>query len=147
MSRIFSGVRPSGDLHLGNYLGALKQWEELQATGKHDLTFFIVDLHSLDAYPDPDMLREKTYEAAAMYVACGIDPEKSNVFVQSHVPAHAELTWILSSRIKLGDLERMTQFKEKSTKGNKERVNLALLSYPALMAADIILQQAELVPV
>ncbi len=147
MSRILSGVRPSGDLHLGNYLGALKQWVTLQNEGDHELTFLIVDLHSLDAYQDPAQLRAKTYESAALYLACGIDSVKSTIVVQSHVPAHTELAWILSARTPLGELERMTQYKEKSAKQGLQRASLALFAYPVLMAADILLYQADLVPV
>ena len=147
MSRILSGVRPSGDLHIGNYLGALKQWVELQNSGEHETFFMLVDLHALDTIDDAETLRQKVREVAALYVGAGIDPTKSAIFAQSDVPAHTQLMWILSSRSKMGDLERMTQFKDKAAKGGAERVNLALFSYPILMAADILLYQANLVPV
>lgn len=147
MATILSGIRPSGDLHLGNYLGALKQWVALQRTKDHDLFFMLADLHSLDALKDASKMRQSIRETAALYIACGIDPDQSVIFAQSDVSAHTQLMWILSSRVPLGELERMTQFKDKSAKEGSERANAALFNYPILMAADILLYQADLVPV
>ena len=140
--RIFSGVQPSGNLHIGNYLGAIKQFVELQK--QNDAIFCIVDQHAITVPQDPQELREKTLEVAMLYLACGIDPKKSIVFVQSHVRAHTELGWMLTTLTPLGELERMTQFKEK-----KERTGVlaGILNYPILMAADILLYQTDLVPV
>lgn len=141
---IVSGVAPSGNVQIGNYLGAIKQWATMQ--NDYDCIFFIVDLHAITTKKDPAVLREKTREVTKIYLACGIDPEKSNVFIQSHVPAHAELTWILSSITKVAELERMTQFKDKSAK-HASNINAALMNYPILMAADILLYNTNLVPV
>lgn len=143
--RILSGVQPSGALHIGNYLGALRQWVKLQDT--YDNYFCVVDLHALTV-PEAvraDVLREKSLEVAALYIASGIDPEKSTIFIQSEVTAHAELAWILTCAAPLGWLHRMTQFKAKSEAA--ESVGSGLLTYPALMAADILLYDTDLVPV
>jgi tryptophanyl-tRNA synthetase len=138
-----SGVQPSGSLHIGNYLGAIKQFAALQ----HDYHtyFFVVDLHAITEPQDPVMLRKRTLEVATLYLACGLDPQKTTLFVQSHVPQHAELGWILNTITPLGDLERMTQFKDKSDKS--ESVLAGLLNYPTLMAADILLYNPDAVPV
>ncbi len=138
----FSGVKPSGDLHLGNYLGALKQFSTLQEA--YETYFAIVDLHAITVPQEPELLRKRTLDIAALYIACGLDPKQTTLFVQSHVPAHAELGWILSTLTPLGELERMTQFKEKSEKSG---VLAGLLNYPTLMAADILMYQTDTVPV
>ena len=143
--RIFSGIQPSGNLHLGNYLGALKNWVSLQ--DEYENFFCIVDLHAITVPQDPKVLRQKIREVAAIYLASGIDPEKSVVFRQSRVPGHAELTWLLNCIAKFGELSRMTQFKDKAQKGGAESASVGLYDYPVLMAADIILYNAHLVPV
>ncbi len=144
--RVFSGVRPSGDLHIGNYLGAVKQWVRLQ--DDHEVVFGIMDEHAITTPHEPAELRRYTIETAMIYIATGLDPERITLMVQSHVPAHAELAWILGTMTPLGELERMTQFKEKSLEiGKKHGIMAGLLNYPALMAADILLYQTELVPV
>jgi tryptophanyl-tRNA synthetase len=135
----------SGSLHLGNYLGALKQWVALQET--HDALYCVVDLHALTVAPDPAALRERTRWTAAQYVAAGVDPERSALFVQSHVPAHAQLAWVLSCLTGFGEAGRMTQFKDKSAKQGNESTTVGLFTYPVLMAADILLYQAAEVPV
>jgi len=137
-----SGVQPSGEIHIGNYLGAIKQFVALQDNYK--TFFFIVDLHALTENPDPEKLREQTLNLAALYLACGLDPKKTTIFIQSHVRAHAELGWILNTITPLGELQRMTQFKDKS---EKHGVLAGLLNYPTLMAADILLYQPDVVPV
>ncbi|MDD5489381.1 MAG: tryptophan--tRNA ligase [Candidatus Moranbacteria bacterium] len=142
--RIFSGIQPSGVLHLGNYLGAIKNWVALQE--KYDPIFCVVDLHAITVPQKPEELRQKTLEVAKTYLAAGIDPEKSLIFVQSHVPEHAELAWILNTITKIPELERMTQFKDKS-KAFRQNLNAGLFNYPVLMAADILLYDANLVPV
>lgn len=144
MQRILSGIQPTGHLHLGNYLGALKNWVNLQKD--YDAFYCIVDLHALTAHPNPAELREHTLTTAAIYIAAGIDPARSTIFHQSCVNAHAELMWILSCNTPLGWLNRMTQFKEKSGK-HKDRSVLGLYSYPVLQAADILLYDANIVPV
>ncbi|MBI3626492.1 tryptophan--tRNA ligase [Candidatus Uhrbacteria bacterium] len=141
---ILSGIQPSGNLHLGNYLGAIKNWAELQ--NSYHCYFCIVDLHAITVPQTPTDLRAKTIEVAKIYLAAGIDPKKCTIFVQSHVPAHAELGWILTTLTKVAEMERMTQFKDKAAK-QTEGVGLGLLSYPALMAADILLYDSTLVPV
>ena len=143
--RVFSGVQPSGDLHLGNYLGALRQWAEKQH--ERDNVFCVVDLHALTVPEeiDPAELRAKSRQVAALYLACGIDPESSIVFVQSHVREHAELTWLLNCTTPLGWLYRMTQFKAKSE--GRASVSTGLLDYPVLQAADILLYDTDVVPV
>ncbi len=143
--RVLSGIQPSGNLTIGNYLGALKQWVEVQSD--YDCFYCVVDLHAITAEQDPTELRSKTRESAAMYIAAGIDPEVSTVFVQSHVPAHSELAWMLTCMAPLGWLNRMTQFKDKSARQAQESIGAGLLNYPSLMAADILLYHAELVPV
>lgn len=143
--RIFSGIQPSGNLHIGNYLGAISQWVDLQ--NDHEALFCIVDLHAITVPQDPAELRKKTLEIAKIYLAAGIDPEKSTLFVQSQVPAHSELMWILNTIARLGDLEKMTQFKDKSLKEGKETAGVGLFDYPVLMAADILLYDTDVVPV
>ena len=142
--RIFSGVQPSGVLTLGNYLGAIKNWVTLQ--DDYECLYCVVDLHAITVRQVPADLRKHTLEALALYIACGIDPEKSCVFVQSHVPAHSELSWVLGCNTMFGELSRMTQFKDKSQK-HADNVNAGLFTYPVLMAADILLYQTDLVPV
>jgi tryptophanyl-tRNA synthetase len=141
--RVFSGIQPSGGLHIGNYLGAIRNWVRDQ--DKYDNIFCIVDLHAITVPQDPAALRENTLDLAAIYLASGIKPEQA-MFVQSHVPAHAELAWILECFTPMGWLERMTQFKEKSGK-DRERSSTGLFAYPALMAADILLYDTRFVPV
>lgn len=166
--RIFSGAQPTGQLHIGNYLGALKNWVALQ--DEYESFYCIVNLHAITLPQDPKVLRQKTLDLARIYLAAGIDPEKSTVFIQSDVPAHAELTWILSCVSRMGELERMTQFKDKSHKNldtfrqlavsgkpidgidiaklrSAERVGVGLFTYPVLMASDILLYQTDLVPI
>lgn len=142
--RIFSGAQPTGQLHIGNYLGALKNWVALQ--DEYESFYCIVNLHAITLPQDPATLRQKTRDLARIYLAAGIDPERSTVFIQSDVAEHAELTWILACVSRLGELERMTQFKDKG-KGNAERSSSGLLMYPVLMASDILLYQTDLVPV
>ncbi len=143
-TRILSGVQPSGNLTLGNYLGALKNWVALQ--DEHDCLYCVMDMHAITVRQVPAELRRHTYEAMAVYLAAGVDPEKCVLFVQSHVPAHAQLGWVLDCYTMFGELSRMTQFKDKSAK-NADNVNAGLFTYPSLMAADILLYQAALVPV
>ncbi len=142
---LFSGVKPTSTPHLGNYIGALAQWTKLQ----HDYPclFSIVDLHAITVPQDPVELREHTLAIAATYLAIGIDPARATLFVQSEVPEHAELSWLLGTITKLGELERMTQFKDKSQKEGAERAGLGLFAYPVLMAADILLYRSTVVPV
>lgn len=142
--RVFSGIQPSGNLHIGNYIGALKQWVDLQ--DEYENIFCIVDLHAITVPQDPKVLKQKIRELAGIYFASGIDPEKSTVFVQSDISAHAELGWILNCFTPMGWMGRMTQFKEKSEK-LKEGVSVGLFDYPVLMAADILLYQTDKVPV
>nr|GLL38051.1 tryptophan--tRNA ligase, chloroplastic/mitochondrial-like [Ipomoea trifida] len=143
--RIVSGVQPTGSIHLGNYLGAIKNWIQLQ--DKYDTFFFIVDLHAITLPYDAPQLLKATKDTAALYLACGVDPSKASVFVQSHVAAHVELMWLLSAATPIGWLNKMIQFKEKSRKAGDENVGVALLTYPVLMASDILLYQSDLVPV
>ncbi len=143
MNRVFSGVQPTGDIHIGNYLGAIRNFVKLQ--DEADCFFCVVDLHAVTVPQDPKILRQKTLEVATLYFAVGIDPQKSTVFVQSAVPAHAELAWMLQCITYFGELGRMTQFKDKS--GGKENVSVGLFTYPTLMAADILLYQTDVVPV
>lgn len=143
--RVLSGIQPSGKLTIGNYLGALRQWVAEQET--YDCFFCVVDLHAITTPQDPKALLSKTREVAALYIASGLDPEKVTIFVQSHVPAHTELAWILTCLAPLGWLNRMTQFKDKSAKQNQDTIGAGLLNYPILMAADILLYQAHGVPV
>lgn len=142
--RIFSGIQPTGQIHIGNYLGALKQWIELQE--KNECIFSIVDLHSLTVPYDPKELQKSIKEKLIAYVAAGIDPEKSVIFVQSQIKEHAELCWLLNTLCPVSELERMTQYKDKSKKF-KNNINAGLLDYPVLMAADILLYKTEAVPV
>jgi tryptophanyl-tRNA synthetase len=143
--RIFSGAQPTGELHIGNYLGAIKNWVALQ--DEYESFFCIVNLHGITLPQEPATYRQKTLDLARIYLAAGVDPEKSPIFVQSDVAEHAELTWVLSCIARMGELERMTQFKDKSQKGGTERSSVGLFTYPVLMAADILLYQADLVPV
>ncbi|MCL6444129.1 MAG: tryptophan--tRNA ligase [Alicyclobacillus sp.] len=143
MQRVFSGIQPSGTLTIGNYLGAMRNFVALQ--DEADCLFCIVDLHAITVPQEPEVLRKNARSLAALYLASGIDPDKSTLFVQSHVPAHAELGWILQCIAYYGELGRMTQFKDKSEK--KDVVTAGLFTYPALMAADILLYQTDLVPV
>lgn len=142
--RILSGIQPTGNLHLGNYLGAIRNWVDLQE--EYDAFLFMADLHAITVPHDPAQLATNTYQAAATYLACGIDPDKATVFVQSHVSAHAELAWLFNCITPLNWLERMIQFKEKAIKQG-ENVSIGLLDYPVLQAADILLYEPDLVPV
>jgi len=142
--RVLSGVQPTGSLHLGNYLGAIRNWVDDQA--QYDNFFCVVDLHAITVPHDPKTLAEDTYRIAALYLACGIDLAHATIFVQSHIPAHSELAWLLNCLTPLNWLEDMTQFKEKAIK-QEEKVSTGLLAYPVLMAADILLYQADQVPV
>ena len=141
---VFSGIQPSGGITLGNYLGALKNWIGLQ--DEYNCVYSLVDMHAITVRQDPATLRKNTLNAYALLLACGLDPEKSVFFIQSHVPAHAELAWILNCYTQFGELSRMTQFKDKSLK-HADNINAGLFTYPVLMAADILLYQADLVPV
>ena len=143
MNRIFSGVQPTGNLHLGNYLGAIRNWVDLQ--GDYDCIFCIVDLHALTLPQDRELLRAHTREVTAAYLAAGIDPEKCIIFNQSAVPGHSELAWLFACITPLGWLNRMTQFKEKAGK-RRDNAGLGLYAYPVLMAADILLYKATHVP-
>lgn len=147
MTRVFSGMQPSGGLHLGNHLGALVNWVDMQAT--HDCVFCIVDLHAVTVEHDPDLLRERTVRMATEFLAAGVDPEDSILFVQSHVPEHATCTWLLNCVTGVGELQRMPQFREKSQLAEQrgEFVSAGLLDYPVLQTADIILYHADEVPV
>jgi len=144
LSRIFSGIQPSGEITIGNYLGAIRNWVKL--IEQYDSIFCIVDLHAITVAYEPSELRRKTFEAAAANIAAGLDPEKCTLFVQSEVPEHAELTWYFNTVTPMGDLGRMTQFKEKS-KLHSENINVGLFDYPVLQAADILLYKADRVPV
>ena len=141
---MLSGIQPSGDLHLGNYLGAVKNWSAL--ADEFNCYYFMADLHSITVRQNPAELRRRSVAQLAQYIACGLDPEKNTLFIQSHVHEHAELGWILNCYTMFGELSRMTQFKDKSAK-NAENINGGLFTYPALMAADILLYQAYYVPV
>ncbi len=142
--RIFSGAQPTGELHIGNYLGALRNWVALQ--DEYDCFYCIVNLHAITLPQEPRALRKKTLDLARIYLAAGVDPERADIFIQSDVAQHAELAWVLSCIARMGELERMTQFKDKG-KGNSERSGVGLFSYPILMAADILLYKTDLVPV
>ena len=142
--RVFSGVQPSGSLHIGNYLGAIKNFVNLQ--NDYDSIFCIVDLHAITVWQDPKLLHENILDVAAAYISAGIDPKKATIFVQSQIPSHAELAWILNCVSRIGWLNRMTQFKEKAGK-NRENVSVGLYVYPNLMASDILLYHSNLVPV
>ncbi len=141
---VLSGIQPSGTLHLGNYLGAIKQWVALQENNR--CYYCIVDLHAITVPYEPGEMLERILSTAALYIAAGVDPEKSTIFVQSHVSAHTELAWLLSTQTPFGELSRMTQFKDKSQK-QADNTTLGLFAYPVLMAADILLYQAQVVPV
>ena len=143
--RLFSGIQSSGNLHIGNYLGAIRQWTELQ--DKYETIVCVVDLHAITVPQDPIVLRARTLEIVKIYLAAGMDPSKATLFVQSHVLEHAELAWILNTVARLGDLEKMTQFKDKSGKSERETVGVGLFDYPVLMAADILLYDTAVVPV
>ena len=143
MARVLSGIQPSGDLHLGNYFGAVRNWVQDQDVA--DAYFCIVDLHALTLSIDPEVLRRQTLDAACVLLAAGLDAERCTLFVQSHVPAHQQLTWLLECTATMGELRRMTQFKDKG--GGQESVRVGLFTYPVLMAADILLYDADQVPV
>ena len=142
--RMLSGIKPSGDLTLGSYLGAIRNWRD--RAEEFDCYYFMADLHAITVRQNPADLRRRTMEQLAQYIACGLDPEKNVLFIQSHVHQHAELGWVLNCYSMFGELSRMTQFKDKSAK-NADNINGGLFTYPALMAADILLYQADLVPV
>ena len=142
--RIFSGAQPTGELHIGNYLGALKNWVSLQ--DEYESFYCIVNLHAVTLPQDPKILKQKTLDLARIYLASGINPKESTIFIQSDVSEHAELAWVLNCIARMGELERMTQFKDKG-KGNAERASVGLFTYPILMASDILLYQTDLVPV
>jgi tryptophanyl-tRNA synthetase len=142
---VLSGIQPDFGLHLGNYLGALRNWARDQ--DKFENFFCIVDLHALTQHPDPERLRSLTMELAALYIACGLDPARCEIFVQSHVPAHTQLCWILETLTPMGWLDRMTQFKARSQAQGRERINTGVFTYPVLQAADILLYDADFVPV
>ncbi len=141
---VLSGVQPSGELSIGNYIGALRQWEKMQ--DDYDCQYCIVDLHAITVRQNPDTLKQSTLDALAVCLAVGVSPEKSNLFIQSHVPEHAQLSWVLNCYTQMGELNRMTQFKDKSQR-HAENINAGLFSYPVLMAADILLYQAKQIPV
>lgn len=141
---MLSGIQPSGDLTLGSYLGAIKNWAERAEA--FDCYYFMADMHTLTVRQNPADLRRRTMEQLAQYIACGLDPEKNTLFIQSHVPQHAQLSWVLSCYTMFGELSRMTQFKDKSAR-NADNINAGLFTYPCLMAADILLYQPDFVPV
>ncbi len=141
---MLSGIQPSGELHLGNYLGPLRHWPEM--IDEFDCYFFLADLHTITVRQDPAELRKRTLTLIAQYIACGLDPEKCVLFIQSHVPAHSQLGWVLDCYAMFGELSRMTQFKDKSAR-NADNINAGLFTYPVLMAADILLYQPDFVPV
>ncbi|GEK08836.1 tryptophan--tRNA ligase [Pseudoalteromonas peptidolytica] len=141
---VLSGIQPTGGMTIGNYVGAINQWLKLQ--NDHDCHFMLVDLHAITVRQDPAQLRERVLDGVALYTACGIDPDKSALFVQSQVPEHAQLGWVLNCYAQMGELNRMTQFKDKSAK-HSNNVNVGLFAYPVLQAADILLYQADQVPV
>ncbi|CDG19697.1 Tryptophanyl-tRNA synthetase [Xenorhabdus poinarii G6] len=141
---VFSGAQPSGELTIGNYLGALRQWVKMQ--DEYDCIYCIVNQHAITVRQDPDELKKRTLDTLALYLACGIDPKKSTIFVQSHVPQHTQLSWVLNCYTYFGELSRMTQFKDKSAR-YAENINAGLFDYPVLMAADILLYQANQIPV
>ena len=141
---MLSGIQPSGELHLGNYLGPLRHWPEM--IEEYDCYFFMADLHTITVRQDPAQLRRRVLTQVAQYIACGLDPEKCTIFIQSHVPAHSQLGWVLDCYTMFGELSRMTQFKDKSAK-NADNINAGLFTYPVLMAADILLYQPDYVPV
>lgn len=142
--RMLSGIQPSGDLHLGNYLGAIKNWSD--RVNDYDCFYFMADLHTITVRQNPADLRKRSINQLAQYIACGLDPEQNTLFLQSHVPEHAQLAWVLNCYTMFGELSRMTQFKDKSSK-HKDNINAGLFTYPVLMAADILLYQPDFVPV
>ena len=141
---ILSGIQPSGALTLGSYLGAIKNWVSL--ADEYECYYMMADMHTITVRQTPADLRRRTLEQLAQYIACGLDPDKNTIFIQSHVPAHAQLGWVLDCYTMFGELSRMTQFKDKSAK-NADNINAGLFTYPSLMAADILLYQSDLVPV
>jgi tryptophanyl-tRNA synthetase len=141
----FSGIKPSGEITIGNYLGAIQYWIELQKS--YDCVYSVVDLHAITVPQNPKILNDRIYKVIAWYLALGIDPKKSIIYIQSHVPAHAELTWILNCLSHIGELERMTQFKDKSHKYGRDAITVGLFDYPVLMASDILLYNTDVVPV
>jgi len=141
---LLSGAQPSGELHLGNYLGAIKNWAEL--SDSFECYWFMADLHTITVRQEPAVLRRRTLTQLATYIACGLDPEKNTIFIQSHVPAHSQLAWVLNCYTMFGELSRMTQFKDKSAK-HADNINAGLFTYPVLMAADILIYQPDYVPV
>ncbi|RHW77914.1 tryptophan--tRNA ligase [Colwellia sp. RSH04] len=141
---VLSGCQPSGELTIGNYLGALKQWVDMQST--HECYYMLVDQHAITVRPDAADLRKATLDGLALYLACGVNPEQSTIFIQSHVPEHAQLSWVLNCYTQMGELNRMTQYKDKSQK-SEANMNSGLFTYPVLMAADILLYKADRVPV
>lgn len=145
--RVLSGLQPTGNIHLGNYFGAIVQWRDLQNIKSYENYYCVVDQHAITTFQDPKLLSEHTLNSAAMYIACGIDPDKSTIFIQSHVRAHTELAWYLTCNTPLSWLNRMVQFKEKSKQRGDDNVSLGLYAYPVLMAADILLYDAHYVPV
>ena len=140
---VLSGCQPSGQLTIGNYMGALRQWVAMQSD--HDCLYMLVDQHAITVRQDPKALHQATLDGLALYVACGIDPAQSTIFIQSHVAEHAQLGWLMNCYTQMGELNRMTQFKDKSSK-NASNINVGLYSYPALQTADILLYQATRVP-
>lgn len=143
---IFSGIQPSGILQLGNYLGALNNWVKLQDDPEYDCLYCVVDLHALTVRQEPAALRRHSVETLALFIACGLDPEKNTMYCQSHVPAHSELGWLLNCFTYMGELQRMTQYKDKSAR-HADNINAGLFTYPVLMAADILLYGTDLVPI
>ena len=141
---LYSAIQPSGNLTIGNYAGAIRNWLRLQ--NEYECFFAMADMHAITVRQEPALLRRRTLELVSLYLACGIDPEKCTLYVQSQVPQHAELCWVLNSIAYVGEMERMTQFKDKSRK-HADNINMGLMDYPVLMAADILLYQTELVPV
>ncbi len=143
--RIFSGIQPSGNLHIGNYLGAIQNWVKMQDS--YDSIFCVVDMHAITVPQNPEELRKRTIDVARIYLASGIDPKKCAIFIQSQVSEHSELMWILNTITKIPELEKMTQFKDKSGKNSKAGIDAGLMNYPVLMAADILLYNTQVVPV
>jgi tryptophanyl-tRNA synthetase len=141
---VLSGCQPSGDLTIGNYLGALRQWVNMQQD--HECFYMLVDQHAITVRPEPEALRAATLDGLALYLACGVDPQQSTIFIQSHVPEHSQLSWVLNCYTQMGELNRMTQYKDKSQK-SEAHMNSGLFTYPVLMAADILLYRADRVPV
>lgn len=147
MKRVVSGIKPSGELTLGNYLGAMKRWAEHQHNDGYENFFFIANLHAITVKQDPDLLRRRTYDIVAWLLTVGVDPNRSVIFVQSMIPAHSEICWILNNYVTMGELGKMTQFKDKSAKTGKEGQLVGLYDYPVLMAGDVLLYDADEIPV